>query len=41
MVVLNPAECKRLLANATVALPEVRHAWKNGSEQRDEEGGAP
>ena len=31
MVVLNPAECKRLLAKATVALPEVQHAWKNGT----------
>ena len=31
MVVLNPAECKRLLAKATVALPEVRHAWKTGT----------
>lgn len=31
MVVLNPSECKRLLAKATVALPEVRHAWKNGT----------
>ena len=31
MLVLNPAECKRLLAKATMALPEVQHAWKNGT----------
>jgi hypothetical protein len=31
MVVLNPSECKRLLAKATVALPEVQHAWKHGT----------
>jgi hypothetical protein len=31
MVVLNPAECRRLLAKATVTLAEVRHAWKNGT----------
>ena len=31
MVVLNPAESRRLLAKATVALPEVRNAWKNGT----------
>ncbi len=30
LVVLNPAESRRLLARATVALPEVRHAWENG-----------
>jgi len=30
MVVLNPAEARRLLAKATVALPEVRNAWDNG-----------
>jgi hypothetical protein len=30
MLVLNPAESRRLLAKATVALPEVRNAWKNG-----------
>jgi len=30
MVVLNPAESRRLLAKATVALPEVRNAWNNG-----------
>jgi hypothetical protein len=30
MVVLNPAESRRLLAKATVALPEVQHAYKNG-----------
>jgi hypothetical protein len=30
MVVLNPAECRRLLAKAVVAVPEVRNAWKNG-----------
>lgn len=30
MVVLNPSESRRLLAKATVALPEVQHAWRNG-----------
>ncbi len=30
LVVLNPAESRRLLARATVALPEVQNAWKNG-----------
>jgi hypothetical protein len=30
LVVLNPAESRRLLAKATVALPEVQHAYKNG-----------
>lgn len=30
VVVLNPAESRRLLAKATVALPEVQNAWKNG-----------
>jgi hypothetical protein len=30
MVVLNPPESRRLLAKATVALPEVQNAWKNG-----------
>ena len=30
MVVLNPAESRRLLAKTAVALPEVRNAWKNG-----------
>ena len=30
MVVLNPADSRRLLAKATVALPEVQDAWKNG-----------
>jgi hypothetical protein len=30
MVVLNPSESRRLLAKATVALPEIRNAWKNG-----------
>jgi hypothetical protein len=30
MVVLNPADSRRLLAKATVALPEVQNAWKNG-----------
>ncbi|HSR11322.1 MAG TPA: hypothetical protein VLS90_07730, partial [Thermodesulfobacteriota bacterium] len=29
LVVLNPAESRRLLAKATVALPEVQEAWKN------------
>ena len=31
LVVLNPSESRRLLAKATVALPEVRHAWKHGT----------
>ena len=31
MLVLNPAESRRLLAKATVALPEVQNAWKNGT----------
>jgi hypothetical protein len=30
LVVLNPSESRRLLAKATVALPEVRHAFENG-----------
>ena len=30
MVVLNPPESRRLLAKATVALPEVRNAMKKG-----------
>jgi hypothetical protein len=30
LVVLNPCESRRLLAKATVALPEVQNAWKNG-----------
>ncbi|MDP2931593.1 MAG: hypothetical protein Q8O05_03715, partial [Chloroflexota bacterium] len=30
LVVLTPAESRRLLAKATVALPEVQHAYKNG-----------
>jgi len=30
MVVLNPAESRRLLAKATVATAEVQNAWKNG-----------
>lgn len=30
LVVLNPSESRRLLAKATVALPEVQKAWKNG-----------
>jgi len=30
LVVLNPAESRRLLAKAAVALPEVQNAWKNG-----------
>ncbi len=30
MVVLNPAESKRLLAKAVVALPEIQSAYKNG-----------
>jgi hypothetical protein len=31
MVVLNPSESRRLLAKATVALPEVQHAMKSGT----------
>jgi len=31
LVVLNPAESRRLLAKATVALPEVRHAYEHGT----------
>ncbi len=31
MVVLNPAESRRLLAKATVATPEVQSAWKQGT----------
>lgn len=31
LVVLNPSESRRLLAKATVALPEVQNAWKNGT----------
>ena len=31
LVVLNPAESRRLLAKATVALPEVRHAFEHGT----------
>lgn len=31
LVVLNPAESRRLLAKATVALPEVRQAWEHGT----------
>jgi len=31
LVVLNPAESRRLLAKATVALPEVQEAWENGT----------
>jgi hypothetical protein len=31
LVVLNPSESRRLLAKATVALPEVRHAFQNGT----------
>ncbi len=31
LVVLNPSESRRLLAKATVALPEVQHAWKHGT----------
>jgi len=31
LVVLNPAESRRLLAKATVALPEVQNAYKNGT----------
>jgi len=30
MVVLNPAESRRLLARALVELPEVKNAWKKG-----------
>ncbi len=30
LVVLTPAESRRLLAKATVALPEVQHAYKSG-----------
>ena len=30
LVVLNPPESRRLLAKATVALPEVQNAWENG-----------
>jgi len=30
LVVLNPAESRRLLAKATVVLPEVQNAYKNG-----------
>ena len=30
LVVLNPAESRRLLAKATVALPEVQNAFRNG-----------
>ena len=30
LVVLNPAESRRLLAKATVALPEVKNAYRNG-----------
>jgi hypothetical protein len=30
LVILNPAESRRLLARATVALPEVQNAWKKG-----------
>lgn len=30
LVVLNPAESRRLLAKAAVKLPEVQNAWKNG-----------
>ena len=30
LAVLNPAESRRLLAKATVALPEVQNAYKNG-----------
>jgi len=31
LVVLNPSESRRLLAKATVALPEVQNAVKNGT----------
>jgi len=30
LVVLNPAESRRLLAKATVALPEFQNAYRNG-----------
>ena len=30
LVILNPSESRRLLAKATVALPEVQNAWRNG-----------
>jgi len=31
LIVLNPSESRRLLAKATVALPEVRHAFQHGT----------
>ena len=31
LVVLNPSESRRLLAKATVALPEVKHAYEHGT----------
>ncbi|MGE5359829.1 MAG: hypothetical protein ACM3NQ_12500 [Bacteroidales bacterium] len=31
LVVLNPAESRRLLAKATVAVPEVQKAWREGT----------
>jgi len=31
LVVLNPSESRRLIARATVALPEVQHAFKHGT----------
>ena len=31
LVVLNPSESRRLLAKATVALPEVQKAWRDGT----------
>jgi len=31
MAILNPADSRRLLAKATVALPEIRNAWKEGT----------
>ncbi len=31
LVILNPSESRRLLAKATVALPEVQNAWKTGT----------
>jgi hypothetical protein len=31
LVVLNPSESRRLIAKATVALPEVRGAWEHGT----------
>ncbi len=31
LVVLNPSESRRLIAKATVALPEVRHAFRQGT----------